>query len=104
MKEEKHFDYSGSLTGNRSAFAGERIDRNRLGNIQPDYVKGNSAVGKKAVKVPDIHADCRIVHDKFGGGKVLKVEKETALIKFDNGPTMKLMLQYAPITKEKDAI
>ena len=59
-----------------------------------------ASAAKKAIKVPDIQANCRIVHDKFGGGKVLNVEKETALIKFDNGTTMKLMLQYAPITME----
>ncbi len=103
MKEEKGFDHSGLLTGNRSAPAGNRAGRGRLEKAQPGYRRKNASAVKKEIKVPDIHVNCRIVHDQFVGGKVLDLEKETALIKFDNGTTMKLMLQYAPITKERDA-
>ncbi|HEB33377.1 MAG TPA: ATP-dependent DNA helicase PcrA [Spirochaetes bacterium] len=103
MKEEKDFNHSGPLIDNQSLPVGHRVNRGRLEKAQPGFYRKNAAAAKKEIKVPDIYVNCRIVHDKFGGGKVLDLEKESALIKFDNGTTMKLMLQYAPITKEKDS-
>jgi DNA helicase-2/ATP-dependent DNA helicase PcrA len=108
MKSEKSFDFESSLTGSGAAAGGnfkyrDSTEKSYPGNGRTAFHGSGSRFAKKRTKVPDIQVNCRIVHDKFGGGKVLNVEKETALIRFDNGTTMRLLLQYAPITKESNA-
>jgi hypothetical protein len=103
MKEEDSFEYSGSPPGGRAAAGGSLIYGYGPGKEIPGYFRSKTPDSTKSRKVPDIRVNCRIVHDKFGGGKVLNVEKETALIRFDNGTTMRLLLQYAPIKIESGA-
>jgi DNA helicase-2/ATP-dependent DNA helicase PcrA len=47
----------------------------------------------------EIEKDARVIHKQFGRGKVLEVEKGIAVIRFDDGKTMKFMIKYTPITR-----
>jgi DNA helicase-2/ATP-dependent DNA helicase PcrA len=47
----------------------------------------------------EIEKDARVIHKQFGRGRVMEVEEGIAVIRFDDGKTMKFMIKYTPITR-----
>jgi DNA helicase-2/ATP-dependent DNA helicase PcrA len=51
-------------------------------------------------EIPDLEINDTVIHEQFGRGKVLEIERGIASIRFEDGKRMKFLLKYTPLKKE----
>lgn len=100
LNTEEGIEYDSAKPPGRSVWQDSQPYWYHQNRVSPGLNKVKSGSDKTGAEMPDLEVNCRIVHTKFGHGRVLSLERGVALIQFDNGTKIKLMLQYSPIVKE----
>ncbi len=100
LNMEEGVEYTGAKPKERSVWQDSQSYRYHQNRVSPGLNKVKRRPDKTGAEMLDLEVNCRIIHTKFGHGKVLSLERGVALIQFDNGTKIKLMLQYSPIVKE----
>jgi len=84
-------------------FTPSLISGRRTSGLQGASLWGKSPRSRpREREVPDLEVDDRVIHEQYGRGKVVELEKGVASIHFEDGKRMKFLLKYTPLRKDQE--